>query len=72
MLRLRRPRPIQASSNATTSYQIPVKWEMQYTLNVSANSLKEAIDAVNRCDYDLPAGEYVPEAYEIDFGALEE
>ena len=63
-------RTIYASSEQPT-FNIPVKWQMQTVMNVTADSLKEAVKYVNKHEYDLPSGEYVDDTFEIDYDRLE-
>jgi len=54
-----------------TPFRIPVKWEMQVIMDVYADSLKQAVQIINRKDYDLPNGEIVNDTFEIDYDRLE-
>jgi poly-beta-hydroxyalkanoate depolymerase len=63
-------RPINASSG-NQDFGIPIKWEMQAVLNVTAKNLKQAVQTVNRHEYELPEGEYVADSFEIDYDRLE-
>ena len=62
-------RPITAAEAAI--YEIPVKWEMESVMSIRAISLEEAIQYVNRKEYQLPEGELVADSYEIDYDRLE-
>ncbi len=64
---------INAAANVPyITFSIPVKWKMQAMMDVTARSLKEAVDILNRQEYELPPGELVPDSYEIDFDRLEQ
>ncbi|MFR9183170.1 MAG: hypothetical protein ACLVMF_05765 [Christensenellales bacterium] len=41
-------------------------------MNIEARSLKEAIQYVNRKEFELPDGEYVDDSFEIDYDRLED
>ena len=59
------------ASSEKNIFEIPVRWQMRTILRVSADSLKTAIQRVNRQEYDLPDGNYVDDTFEIDYDRLE-
>jgi len=62
-------RPIYAAE--TFTFEIPVTWKMRDVFTISANSLKEAVQIINRQEYELPPGQYVPDSFEIDYKRLD-
>lgn len=50
------------------TWKVPVYWNMTGTVEVTANTMKEAIDQVNRKEVDLPAGEYMDGSFMADDG----
>ena len=64
-------RPIYADTEIY-AFKIPVKWEERTVMNIEARSLKEAIQYVNRKEFEMPDGEYVDDSFEIDYDRLED
>lgn len=50
------------------TWKVPVFWNMTGTVEVTANTMKEAIDQVNRKEVALPAGEYMDGSFMADDG----
>lgn len=50
------------------TWKVPVYWSMTGTVEVTANTMKEAIDQVNRNEVALPAGKYVDGSFMADDG----
>lgn len=50
------------------TWKVPVYWNMTGTVEITANTMKEAIDQVNRKEVALPAGKYVDGSFMADDG----
>ena len=54
-------------------YEIPCAWEVYGTVEVSADSLEEAIEKVEADDFPLPSNfNYVDGSFEVDRDVVEE
>ena len=56
------------------TWTIPVTWSMCGTVTVSADTLKEAVEAVKNEENDIPLpanGEYVDSSWELSFSEVD-
>jgi hypothetical protein len=53
------------------TYKLPVLWQMYGYVEVTAESLEDAIDIAEN-ESNLPEGDYIEASFEVDYGAIDE
>lgn len=53
-------------------FEIPCSWQMYGTMEIEADTLKEAIQKANDDSSPLPDGDFVTDSFQVDWESIEE